>query len=234
MNIKKSSVILMTVFSLSGIIVPTTQSLAATTEQQSSNRSSQNNPVPLALRGLKVRVHVNDNWKKLSEEARKVTAQSVLITPEQEKAKYQELIAKYDGAQIDYNIEDEADHAQARGRSFSEKFVNGGLNDFAYKKSGLADLRSYYGKTALSLKGLGATSGAAAGAAAGFLGSAVGALVGMVGGTVIGGHFDEAQRDMKKWISKGSSKGGCRVTATDEFPIASLGSQKQTNIRKLK
>jgi len=233
MNIKKSSVILMTAFSLSGIMVPTTQSLAATTEQQTLNVPVQYNLVPPALRGLRVRVHTNNKWNKLSEEAIKINLQSNLITPEQEKAKYQELITKFDGAQIDYDIEDETGRPQARGHAFSEKFVNGGLNDFAYKKAGLADLRSYYGKTALSLKGLGATSGAATGSTVGPLGTAVGALVGMVGGTVVGSHFDEAQRDMKKWISKGSSKGGCRVTATDEFPIASLGSQKQTNIRKL-
>lgn len=234
MNIKKSSVILMTVFSLSGIMVPMTQALAATTEQHALNEPTQYNPVPSALRGMRVKIHTNDKWDKLSEEAGKFSSQSNLITPEQKKAKYQELIAKFDGAQIDYDIEDEAGRPQLRGHAFSEKFVNGGLNDFAYKKAGLADLRSYYGKTALSLKGFGAGTGAGSGfVAAGPLGSAVGSLVGAVGGAVVGGHFDEAQRDMKKWISKGSSKGGCRVTATDEFPIASLGSQKQTNIRKL-
>lgn len=45
--------------------------------------------------------------------------------------------------------------------------------------------------------------------------------------------FRDANNHMKGWINVGSSKGGCRIRLTDEFPIAILNTTEQSKIRKL-
>lgn len=218
----------MTALSLSGVILPVTDALASTHTAPTQVKASKVTALPIGLQGKKVKVHTNAKWRQLTSELQRLEEHSSLITSEQQKAKLTELVHEYDGAQVDYDILDDNDfQMQSRkGHSFSEKWVNGGLNDFAYKKSALPDLQAYYGKTAGSTAVLGAGGGGA-------IGGWVGAIVGAVGGTVASGYFRDAQKDMKKWINKGSSKGGCRVTLTDEFPISYLSSQKQTKIKKL-
>ena len=70
----------------------------------------------------------------------------------------------------------------------------------------------------------------AAGAVGGAFGGILGAAGGAIAGKILAGHVDEAQKDVKKMINKNRSKGGCRVTLTDEFPISSLNSRKQAKI----
>lgn len=60
-----------------------------------------------------------------------------------------------------------------------------------------------------------------------------GALVGAIGANVLADYFRSANSDMKRWLDVGSSKGGCRIILTEEFPISSLGSTTQSAIKKL-
>lgn len=104
--------------------------------------------------------------------------------------------------------------------SFSEKWVNGGLNTFAPNKSALVALHTYYGKTAVSLM-LGGLAGGA------LVAGLPGAIVGAVGGNLLANRFNAAQTDIGELINAGATQGGCRITVVDEFPIASLASQTQ-------
>lgn len=131
---------------------------------------------------------------------------------------YFRLVEKYDGAKAVVRVN--------RAVAFSEQLVNGGYNAFATSRSGMESLRSGYGTTAALLVANGTVGGAMAGGPAG-------ALVGAIGANVLAGYFRSANSDMKRWLDVGSSKGGCRITLTEEFPISSLGSTTQSAIKKL-
>lgn len=100
--------------------------------------------------------------------------------------------------------------------------MNGGYNAFATSRSGMESLRSGYGTTAALLVANGTVGGAMAGGPAG-----------AIGANVLAGYFRYANSDMKRWLDVDSSKGGCRITLTEEFPISSLGSTTQSAIKKL-
>ena len=87
-------------------------------------------------------------------------------------------------------------------------------------------MRDDYGLNATLLL----TDGTLGGAMAGGL---VGALLGALGAGLLAGYFRDANNHMKEWINVGSSKGGCRITLTDEFPIAKLNTVEQSPIKKL-
>ncbi|HJD99158.1 hypothetical protein [Levilactobacillus brevis] len=227
MDFRKRCALIMIGLSLSGGGLSSTTAFATTTAEVGTQNEINVKSLPIALLNKRVSMHMNRNAEKLIEAVRLLDESGAVITPEQKRAVLVHLVQKYDGAQVDYDIRDDSQDGPAtRGHSFSEKWVNGGLNDFAGKKSALPELRSYYGKTAASSALIGAGGGAT-------VGGLPGAIIGAIGGQVAYTRFNDAQNDMKRWIRKDSSKGGCRVTATDEFPIASLGSQKQAKIQKL-
>ena len=151
----------------------------------------------------------NDTWLAFEQEFNQMIQSKKQLTGNtslsEEEAFY--LINKYDGAQSTVSISGRA--------SLSDMFKPGGYNAFASSKSSMANLRDDYGTCATLLQSVGVLGGAMAGGPAG-------ALLGLIGSTILGTRFRDANSDMKKWINVGSSKGGCRITATDEFPIASF------------
>lgn len=126
------------------------------------------------------------------------------------------LITKYDGAEIT---------VFAAGK-YSTKFVNGGVNSYASNKSGMGQLRSDLAMTATLLLTDGTLGGAA-------IAGPLGALVGLLGSGILGNRCSGASNTMKSWINVGSSRGGVRITLTEQFAISSLNSQKQSPIKKL-
>lgn len=162
----------------------------------------------------------NDTWLAFEQEFNQMIQSKKQLTGNtslsEEEAFY--LINKYDGAQSTVYISGRA--------SYSEMFKTGGYNAFASSKSSMANLRDDYGTSATLLQTAGILGGA-------MVGGPAGAVLGLIGATILATRFKDANSDMKKWISVGSSKGGCRVTATDEFPIASLNTVTQSPIQKL-
>lgn len=162
----------------------------------------------------------NDTWQAFEQELNQMIQKKKQLTGHtslsEEEAFY--LIKKYDGAQSTVYISGRA--------SYSEMFKTGGYNAFASSKYSMANLRNDYGTCATLLQTTGVLGGAMAGGPAG-------ALLGLIGSTILGTRFRDANSDMKKWINVGSTKGGCRITATDEFPIASLNTITQSPIKKL-
>lgn len=172
----------------------------------------------------------NDIYKQFEKEAKSLYNQALL--PQDLQEQMQALIKKYDGAEVSYNI-NENDSPNVNNRagimrsitkpaSVQEKFVDGGVNDYAKSKSALGKLRTYYG----TCENLILAGGTIAGAFAGPIGAAAGAF----GGKILGKRCSQAQSDVKKMINKKRSKGGCRMTLTDEFPIGSVNSKKQVSI----
>lgn len=145
--------------------------------------------------------------------------QQLLSQPDSAETKVlsQSLILKYDGAEVHYAY---GDNTFARGlydtTGWSEKFVNGGINDYATSKTGLANLRDYLGFCSIGL----AVNGAGYGAVIGTI----------IGAAVLAKRCDQGQSDVKTMISKNRSNGGVRMTLTAEFPICSLTSQTQCSI----
>lgn len=173
----------------------------------------------------------NTIYQQFEEETQKLYTQNLL--PSDFKVKMRSLIQKYDGAEVTYSIYNNEMEIKngirtlrksiTKPAAVQEKFIDGGINDFAKSKSALAKLRTYYGKCyALSV-----TAGSIAGAT---FGGPMGAVAGVFGGSVLGTRCSQAQSDVKRMINKGRSKGGCRMTITDEFPIASINSKKQAKI----
>lgn len=164
----------------------------------------------------------NDIYKQFEKEAKSLYNQALL--PQDLQKQMQALIKKYDGAEVSYNI-NENDSPNVNKRvgimrsitkpaSVQEKFVDGGVNDYAKSKSALGKLRTYYGTCENLIL---------AGAFAGPIGAATGAF----GGKILGKRCSQAQSDVKKMINKKRSKGGCRMTLTDEFSIGSVNSKNK-------
>lgn len=153
--------------------------------------------------------------------------QQLLNQPDSAETKVliQSLILKYDGAKVHYAY---GDNTFARGlydtTGWSEKFVNGGINDYATSKTGLANLRDYLGFCSVGLAVNGAGYGAVIG---GVIGTVIGTII---GAAVLAKRCDQGQSDVKTMISKNRSNGGVRMTLTAEFPICSLTSQTQCSI----
>ncbi|QBO37380.1 hypothetical protein EQG49_13335 [Periweissella cryptocerci] len=169
----------------------------------------------------------NELWDNLQVALNDLTASSS-YSNSSDKAKanqIQSLLTKYDGAEVSYEFADNVgDTRVLTVEGFYEKITKGGVNDFASSKKALPKLRSYYGRIEIAGAegvGLGAASGP------------IGALLLVSGSTVLIERANAAQSDIKAWIAKGSSKGGARITVTDEFPISSLKSIKQAKIKKL-
>ncbi|WP_314065978.1 hypothetical protein [uncultured Vagococcus sp.] len=128
------------------------------------------------------------------------------------------LLAKYDGAETTVYVN--------RAAAYQSKLVNGGANFLATTKSGMSTLRSEMATTATLLKANGVVGGAV-------LGGLAGAILGFMASSVFADRCSSGSNDMKRWIDVGSSKGGVRMTLTEEFPISSIGSTSQAKIQKL-
>lgn len=107
---------------------------------------------------------------------------------------------KYDGAEVHYAY---GNNHFARGlydtTGWPEKFVNGGINDYATSKTELANLRDYLGFCATGLAGNGAGYGA-------LIGGVIGAVVGtIIGAGVLAKRCEQGQSDIKSMINKGRS-----------------------------
>lgn len=170
-----------------------------------------------------IEIVTNTQWELFEEELNQIKndhARNRIISnePALTEEQFFELVEKYDGA--------ERTVYQNRAASYSEKFKTGGYNAFAYSKSSMRNLRDDYGTCATLL----ITDGTLAGAMAGGI---AGALVGAIASNVLAAYFRDANNHMKDWINVGSSKGGCRITLTDEFPIAKLDTLSQSAIKKL-
>lgn len=172
----------------------------------------------------KVEVTTNAKWDALEQELLELREKKVAIRRVSEEGSYiteeefWNLAKKYDGAERTVYV--------SRAAAYSEKFVKGGYNAFAYSKTGMKKLRDDYGICATGLLVDGVLTGAIAGGVAG-------ALVGAIASDILGARFRDANNHMKEWINVGSSKGGCRITLTDEFPIAKLDTVQQSPIKKL-
>ena len=108
------------------------------------------------------------------------------------------------------------------GDGFSEAFVNGGVNDYAYSRSGIENLRTYYSECENAVI---IDTGAAV------LHGPIGAVLGAIGAGVLVPRLEDAQDYMKGWFNVIANKGGVRITASDCFPINSLYAQNQAIIK---
>ncbi|MBF8808741.1 MAG: hypothetical protein IC227_11480 [Enterococcus lacertideformus] len=135
-----------------------------------------------------------------------------------QQAMFDYFAKKYDGAQITY--------VGGRATGVSETFYVGGYNVFASNQSALNYCRTQLATTATLLQANGTLGGA-------LLGGPAGALIGLLGATILAGRFRDGSSTMKSWINVGSSKGGSRMTLTEEFPIATLNTTYQSPIKPL-
>lgn len=171
-----------------------------------------------------IQIVANDKWKALEKELlelqskKKIATRSVGNATFITKEEFFALAEKYDGAERTVKV--------GKSSYYSEKLVNGGYNAFANSKSGMVHLRDDYGTCATLLVTDGVLGGAIAGGPAG-------ALIGAIASNLLASYFRAANNHMKEWINVGSSKGGCRITLTDEFPIAKLDTVQQSPIKKL-
>lgn len=169
----------------------------------------------------------NEQWKEFSKECKLLSQQN--LPEDQLSAKMQDLLNKYDGAEADIQLNDAGATNEVGLRSITkpasvhEKIVKGGVNDFAGSTSALAKLRTYYGLIQDEL----VTGGAVVGVISAGL---FGAIFGAGAGGILSVRSGSAQSDVKTMINNGKSNGGCRITLTDEFPIASLTSTSQSKL----
>lgn len=139
------------------------------------------------------------------------------------KEKLFELISKYEGAEKIVRYTDDM-YSRASTEGFVENFISGGVNNFAYNRQGIENLRSYYAEcSALIL-----VDGTGVGA---YLGGPFGAILGAFGGGFLSARLNDARGYMVQWFDVGSHKGGARVTLTESFPIDYKFSINQARIR---
>jgi len=162
-------------------------------------------------------VIANAKGVELINEVQSVDARMKLINPDTRNSEVRYLLEKYDGA--DFN-------SVGSTSDWNEHVQDGGMNCFGYTKKGLDYIRSDASTAADLCKVGGATAGAA-------MGGLIGVIIGAAGGSVISGHLSGGASIMAQWIQAGSTKGGCRITLTDHFPIDSVNSQTSCKVRKL-
>ena len=159
--------------------------------------------------------NANKKWYVLNKKIQDVSKGN--LSDKEKQVQISNLMKQYNGAEATFVIKN-ANVAHGRKvkkpAKIKEKIIKGGLNDFVYSKSGLNALRTYYGKLSAESSAIGLLGG----------------FPGKLFEKTLGKHFGEAQSDVKKMINKGRSRGGCRVTITDEFPIKSINSLKQARL----
>ena len=224
MKKKELIAILFSFLTLFGAVVPGVTQIVYAAEKTAISTSTETH---FQLAQVTI-VESNELYKAFVKEVnRPEIKQQLLNQPNSEETKnlIQSLILKYDGAEVRYAY---GNNNFARGlydtTGWSEKFVNGGINDYATSKTGLANLRDYLGFCAAGL----AVNGAGYGA---LIGGVIGAVVGtIIGAGVLAKRCEQGQSDVKSMINKGRSNGGVRMTLSAEFPICSLTSQTQCAI----
>lgn len=220
----------MTSLALSGITTPIVVNASSdNTNQQktalsSTGSSVQNSDVSEDTKIVNAEVSSpNDKWNQFMTEAKQLQEQNLPV--QEYKTKLQGLLDKYDGAEADVELSvtdpSSPETNSIKPKSVHEKLIKGGVNDFAKSRSALNALRDYYGKEAAMAAG----------------GSAVSAglptIITIIFGVALGDaayQFEQANNDVKTMINLNWKKGGCRVTATDEFPISNLTSLTQTSL----
>lgn len=125
---------------------------------------------------------------------------------------------KYDGAKVTC--------IGGKATGVSETFYVGGYNIFASTKTALEYCRTQLSHTATLLQTAGTLTGSV-------LGGPAGALLGLLGATILASRFRDGSATMRSWINVGSTKGGSRMTLTEEFPIATLNTTSQSPIKPL-
>lgn len=135
-----------------------------------------------------------------------------------QQALFDYFAEKYVGAKMSY--------VGGRSAGVSETFYIGGYIVFASNKSALEYCRTQLATSATLLQANG-TLGCA------LLGGPAGALIGLLGATILAGHFKDGSSTMRSWINVGSSKGGSRMTLTEEFPIGTLNTTSQSPVKPL-
>ena len=138
---------------------------------------------------------------------------NTLKTPENSNIsaeQFFELVEKFDGA--------EATVVSAQAASYSQKFVNGGVNAFAHSNSGLHILYGDLREAALKVR--------VGGVVGGSLGGVIGGLIGGVSGYALSRNIYKAADGVYEFIDKGYKAGGARFTLTNGFPIGYLTSVK--------
>lgn len=160
----------------------------------------------------------NEKWLSFNLEYQSLLEKEGKIS----KTKYFELVKKYDGAMVTYSAINPYGLRANVGDGFSEAFVNGGVNDYAYSRSGIENLRTYYGEC---------ENAVIIGTGAAVLHGPIGAVLGAIGAGILVPRLQKAQDYMKDWFNVRANKGGVRITASDCFPINSLYAQNQAIIK---
>lgn len=96
------------------------------------------------------------------------------------------------------------------------------MNDYAYYRSGIENLRTYYGEC---------ENAVVIGTGFAVLHGPIVAVLGGIGAAVLVPILEKAQDYMKGWFNVIANKGGVRITASDCFPINSLYAQNQAIIK---
>lgn len=149
------------------------------------------------------------------------------LSDSEKEKKITDLFIEFEGAEVSLAVVDNDSFSTARASNpnysqtgWTEKFVNGGLNDYATTKAGLKNLKGYYNYC----KGVALGSTTSFGAA---IGGGMGALAGLVTGSVLYARLNTGEGLCSSYINAGKTKGGVRMTVTDCFKISSINSIKR-------
>ncbi|TPR16713.1 hypothetical protein [Apilactobacillus timberlakei] len=193
-----------------------------TTNDMSFNNTEQNRSVMSNDRLTAKVTSSNQKYKDAQQEISTLSTQN--LNDNDKNSKIQQIINKYNGAEANISIVENNMNPLfvskfATKDDVKEKFIDGGVNDFAYNKKGLNSLRTYYG-------GLEATAITGGGAAT-VWGGPITTFIGLAGGGLVSRRAGQAQTDVKSMISSNKHSGGCRMTVTEEFAIPSLYSEDE-------
>ena len=149
------------------------------------------------------------------------------LSDSEKEKKITDLFIEFEGAEVSLAVVDNNSFSTARASNpnysqtgWTEKFVNGGLNDYATTKAGLKNLKGYYNYC----KGVALGSTPSFGAA---IGGGMGALAGLLTGSVLYARLNTGESLCSSYINAGKTKGGARMTVTDCFKINSINSIKR-------
>lgn len=149
------------------------------------------------------------------------------LSDSEKEKKITDLFIEFEGAEVSLAVVDNDSFSTARASNpnysqtgWTEKFVNGGLNDYATTKAGLKNLKGYYNYC----KGVALGSTTSFGAA---IGGGMGALAGLLTGSVLYARLNTGESLCSSYINAGKTKGGVRMTVTDCFKINSINSIKR-------
>ena len=149
------------------------------------------------------------------------------LSDSEKEKKITDLFIEFEGAEVSLAVVDNNSFSTARASNpnysqtgWTEKFVNGGLNDYATTKAGLKNLKGYYNYC----KGVALGSTTSFGAA---IGGGMGALAGLLTGSVLYARLNTGESLCSSYINAGKTKGGVRMSVTDCFKINSINSIKR-------